>query len=476
MAEQGTGRPVRIVLFTVLSVLMPAALLVGCTSSSPGTHPSGRPPATTSVATSPSPATQSSASPSAREASSRSQAPSPTARTAAPSSPGASPSHHWVTSAPGSLHALLTQLSAAIRHGRRADFRALISHQDPGFTGTAEMIFDNLQGIGPSSFSLEASGDRRRLSKARRAVLGPNAYAAQVRVTWSVPGDRAPSDQRVWMTVDKTGNGLGWAGISDGPPGPRPTPLWWLEPVHYIHTGAVTVIAGDGIDPQGWAAAANTAVAKDVPRLRGADWNRRLVIIVPSNERLLEQSIGAARGTDSALAGITWPDGTRPAAAPIRIMINATGQPDSLATAIVLAHEAVHVATRSPISPAPTWLVEGYADYIAYLSYPQGAQVAADDLLNGVKRDGPPDSLPGESDFGSQHPDLNRTYAEAWSVCRYLAEHYGSQKLWKFYQAVDQSPDGSIDGPARSAFGISQRQLVTGWQQHLRTAVHRGRI
>lgn len=461
----------RRVLTVVLAVLIPAILLTGCTSS-PRTKASGPPTGTiTSTAARPSAATSSVSNSTARPRPS-----GPTASSAAPSSAPASASHPATSSAPTDLDALLAQLSAAIRHDRRAKFLALVSGRDPGFSGTAGMIFDNLHSIDPSDFSFKSTGSRRHLSPARTAVLGSNAYATQVQVTWSVPGDRAASDQRVWMTIDAAGRGIGWAGITDGPPGPRPTPLWWLEPVHYDHTGAVTVIAGEGIDVRAWAAAANTAVAKDVPRLHAADWNHQLVIIVPSNERLLEQSIGVARGADSALAGITWPDGTRPATAPTRIMINAAGQPDSLATAIVLAHEAVHVATRSPISPAPTWLVEGYADYIAYLSYPQGAEVATADLLAAVKRNGPPRTLPGESDFGSEHPDLNRTYAEAWSVCRYLSEQYGSERLWKFYQAVDQSSDGSIAGPARSAFGVSQRQLVTGWQQHLRKAVHQGRI
>jgi len=470
VAEQGTGRPVRVILTTVLAVLIPAGLLAGCTAS-PSTHATAPPAATlTSAAAQPSVATPS-ASPT-----SPSPSPSPTIPSAAPSSASPSPSHPATRPAATDLNDLLAQLSAAIRHDRRPDFLALVSSQDPGFTSTAGMIFDNLHAIDPSDFSLKATGSRRDLSKARTSVLGRNGYAAQVQVTWSVPGDRAPSSQQVWMTIDKVGHGFRWAGVTDGPPGPRPTPLWWLEPVDYDHSGAVTIIAGDGIDARNWAVAANTAVAKDVPKLRAADWNHRLVIIVPSNERLLEQSMGAARGADSALAGITWPDGGKPAAAPIRIMINANGQPNSLATSIVLAHEAVHVATRSPISPAPTWLVEGYADYIAYLSYPQGAQAAATDLLSEVKRNGPPRTLPSESDFGAQHPDLNRTYAEAWSVCRYLAEQYGSAKLWKFYQAVDKSPDGSIAGPARSAFGISQHQVITGWQQHLRKAVHQGRI
>jgi hypothetical protein len=225
-----------------------------------------------------------------------------------------------------------------------------------------------------------------------------------------------------------------------------------------------------------WVTAANIAISNDVPRLPGFDWNRQLVIIVPSNEALMEQSLGQSPGTDRALAAVTWPDGIKAASAPLRIMINPAGTQSGLATAIVLAHETVHVATRSPISPAPTWLVEGFADHIAYLDYPQGVPAAAAELLVAVRKNGPPTALPGESEFGTGTKDLNRSYAEAWLACRYLAERFGEAKLLQFYRAVDGSVDGSIGGPVRSVFGISESQLVSGWQRYLQSAAAGGRI
>ncbi|MBO0812940.1 MAG: hypothetical protein J2P23_12970 [Microlunatus sp.] len=387
-----------------------------------------------------------------------------------------SPGHPTSPTSRDGVDKLLSDIVRAVDTGDRSLFDSLVSDQDPGFRTTAGMIRDNLLEIHPADFALRPTGRRRDLSGRRSQVLGRNAYAVEVDVSWSVPGDRAPSDQRVWMTIARSGAGLRWAGVADGPPQQRPTPLWWLEPVDYRHSGNATVISGNQIDAANWAAAANTAISKDAPRLPGFGWNRRLVIIVPSNERLMEQTLGDVPGTNTALAAITWPDGSRAATAPIRILINPAGVRSPLATAIVLSHETVHVATRSPLSPAPTWLVEGFADYIAYRNYPQGVQPAAAELLADVKRHGPPNALPGASAFSVGRTDLNRSYAEAWLACRYLAGRFGEPRLLRFYAAVDRSRDGSIAGPAHAVFGISEHRLVRGWQRYLQSAAERGRI
>lgn len=455
----------RLLLIFALAVLAPAGLLVGCTSS----------PATGHTARPSSPARTPTAHPSAQPSAQRratSQAPPPK-----PShSPTPHRARHTAAPLPRTVAGLLSAIVHAVDHNDGSGFHALVSDRDPGFPGTAGMIFDNLVTIHPAELSLRATGNRRGLSTGRAASLGHGSYAAEVLVRWSVPGDRAPSDQRVWMTVVRSGSALRWGGISDGPPSPRQTPLWWLEPIHYRHSGAATVITGARINTDTWVTAANTAVRDDAPRLPGSGWNHKLVIIVPSTERLMEQALGVGQGTDSALAAITWPDGTPAASAPDRIMINPAGQPSALSTAIVLAHETVHVATRSPTSRAPSWLVEGFADDIAYRSYPQAAQAAAQSLLAEVKRNGPPAALPGESDFAVGHRDLNRSYAQAWLACRYLGDHFGNQKLWRFYEAVDKSRDGSITGPLHAVFGIDQHQFISGWQNYLRSAAKTGRI
>lgn len=462
----------RRLLILLLAVLAPAGLLVGCQSSpSAGHHDGPNSSAPTRTPSSSGGRHATSAAPDPKPSHSASPH-SATPHSATPHTPAP----HTAAPAPHSVTGLLSGIVHAVDTRDRSAFRSLVSGRDAGFSGTAEMIFDNLLTIHPADLALRATGNRHDLSAARAAALGHTAYASEVRVSWSVPGDRAPSSQRVWMTVVRSGSGVRWGGVADGPHAPRQTPLWWLEPIRYGHSGAATVITGARVNTSNWVAAANTAVRKDAPRLPGSRWNQKLVIIVPSNERLMEEALGVGQGTDSALAAITWPDGTSAASAPDRIMINPAGQPSALSTAIVLAHETVHVATRSPTSRAPSWLVEGFADDIAYLGYPQGAQVSADSLLAEVKRNGPPAALPGENDFAVSHRDLNRSYAQAWLACRYLAERFGNQKLWRFYEAVDASPDGSITGPLHSVLGIDQRQFITGWQNYLRSAAKTGRI
>jgi hypothetical protein len=258
-----------------------------------------------------------------------------------------------------------------------------------------------------------------------------------------------------------------------------------LEPIRYDHDRHAAVIGGSSVDISGWLKRADRAVADVSRRLSrgaaggpdpGADWNRRLVVIVPSNEQLLEQMLGVATGSEAELAAVTWPDGSKRSSAPDRVMINPSGIGAGLATAIVLTHETVHVATGSPASSAPTWLVEGLADYIAYNSYPKAQPSAAAALLHKVDQSGPPAAFPDEQAFRARGDDLELAYAEAWLACYDIARRYGTDRLFAFYAAVDRSRSGNVNPAARSALGVGQDQLVAGWQEFLRRSATRGSI
>ncbi|QDP97634.1 hypothetical protein FOE78_18495 [Microlunatus elymi] len=386
---------------------------------------------------------------------------------------------------------LLNRLATALGDQDSTAFGALITDRDPKFTGTARMIFANLGRLSPTVLQLRATGRTAALGRQRRALLGPGAYAAEVQLRWQVPGDRAPSDQTVWMTFtpdkrtgagDDTGTGLRWAGVTDAPGGHRPTPIWWLEPIRVDHDQHATVIGGPGVELTSWLGRADRA-ARDVsvqfasaPDGPWRRWNGRLVVIIPSSENRLEQLLGVKKGTEAALAAISWPDGSQTAAAPIRIMINSGNLQPDLGARIVLTHEAVHVATASPTSAAPTWLIEGFADYVAYRDYPDAQQAAARALLQRVSDSGAPRQLPTDRDFTGSAEDLDLVYAQSWLACRYLARRYGSDALFAFYAAVNRSASGQIDAAARTAFGIDQDQLVAGWRNYLSAAARRRQL
>ena len=72
----------------------------------------------------------------------------------------------------------------------------------------------------------------------------------------------------------------------------------------------------------------------------------------------------------------------------------------------LLAHETVHVATRSAGSPAPLWVVEGLAELVALEAHPdqRGAEVAA--LRSAGDDDG--DGLPTDAGLRAGRPGRHR--------------------------------------------------------------------
>jgi hypothetical protein len=114
----------------------------------------------------------------------------------------------------------------------------------------------------------------------------------------------------------------------------------------------------------------------------------------------------------------------------------------------VLAHEFTHVAT-APYGPdAPTWLVEGTAEYIEQL--PMDGERDLDlnryrsmvrtKYFNKVK------ALPTDQQF---YQTVKSSYPIGWYTVDYLVDKYGATKLAKVYQEL-----------ARQGFSQNQRDLI----------------
>jgi hypothetical protein len=157
-------------------------------------------------------------------------------------------------------------------------------------------------------------------------------------------------------------------------------------------------------------------------------------------------------------------DGDRP---PLRVVINPRSR-TSVTTeqlAEIVRHEIVHVATRSPESPAPLWAVEGLAEWVALRGRPDGASFGTVALLAEVRRDGPPSALPADRAFTAGEAGLNRAYAEAWLACRYVAETYSVAELGRLYTELDRGR--SLDEASRAVLGVGAGELTAGWQRYL---------
>jgi hypothetical protein len=191
-----------------------------------------------------------------------------------------------------------------------------------------------------------------------------------------------------------------------------------------------------------------------------------VVVEVPAAARDFESVLGQPPGRYAAIAAVTQLTGE--AAQPaVRIVVNPRASQlvsdDQLGE--LLRHEIVHVATRSPQSPAPLWAVEGLAEWIA-LDPGAGRRtpgVAA--VLSDVRRNGPPARLPVDAEFAAGATDLNQAYAEAWLACHYIVAAHSAADLGRLYAELDAGR--SLDRASRSVLGRSDRSLTAGWRSFL---------
>jgi hypothetical protein len=114
----------------------------------------------------------------------------------------------------------------------------------------------------------------------------------------------------------------------------------------------------------------------------------------------------------------------------------------------------------------PTWLLEGFADYVALDHVDLPVSVTASQILAQVRKDGPPGHLPGKAEFDTANTALGASYESAWLACRLIAETYGEPKLIAFYRRAQR--DASTAGAFRDVLGTDQRVFTRAWRDDLR--------
>jgi hypothetical protein len=377
-----------------------------------------------------------------------------------------------VPSDAGTTQASLDAVSTAVLRQDRAAFDQHISARDPAFAPVADRIYQ----VGEAPLSLlrfRLRPQRQDLSASRKELLGSRAFVQQVAVTWRLTQDTGIAEHLLWLTFLPGGHSTQIAGTADGPGDRRAQPIWLLQPVAARQQGRTTVLAEPRTPLAAWArwgAAAGAAVDRQLRVSLDPRWDGALVLELPATRQLFEQVLGVTPGSYARIAAVAWPEGPDPATAAIRVVVNpaVAAELDSEGLAVLLTHEAVHVATRSAASPAPTWLVEGLADFVAYRAHPQTAPVAAAGLLQRVSERGGPDALPVDADFTPTATDLSSSYAESWLACRFLAETYTPTRLDRFYRQV--SSGVAPEQASRSVFGLNLAELTAQWSRYLESA------
>lgn len=225
---------------------------------------------------------------------------------------------------------------------------------------------------------------------------------------------------------------------------------------------------------------ADEAVA-DIPRVTavwGSHWARRVVLLVPTTQHELSKVVDDYGDLDHIAAVATAEVQTHPGRPdPVgdRVGINPGNWPklSSLGRQIVLTHELTHVATR-PVTGAamPTWLAEGFADYVGYLNSGVPTSFAAQELAADVRAGHVPSQLPSDREFDGDSKNLSQAYEGAWLACRLIAERHGQAALVRFYRAVGTSSLSQTDALAAVSIKVLHmpfQRFTREWRAFLRT-------
>jgi hypothetical protein len=377
----------------------------------------------------------------------------------------------WIAAA----RSALGSLAAAVRARDAPAYRATITTGEPSFAPIADRLFANLSALPLSQLSFSVDGGPVPLDGVGEQNL-PGGWTQAGTVTWRLGNDTGPAVHRLWLTFAPAGRVARLAGISTDPPsgqsagsvgsGAQPVPLWLLGPVQVASGHGATVVVADGragpwlSRAEAARAAVSAAVGTDLRR----SWRGRLVVEVPGSQADFERVLGGAAGSYRQVAAVTRPEGPDPAEAAVRVVVNPVlaGPLTPAGLDVLLTHEATHVATRSALSRAPMWLVEGFADYVAYDRVGSAAPAAESLVRSAVRQQGLPTDFPAETSFRPDAADLAQTYAMAWAACRFVADTYSPEALQRLYRDADSGR--SLSAAIRRQLGVSQSALIDSWR------------
>ncbi|MDX3664240.1 hypothetical protein PV646_43725 [Streptomyces sp. ID05-26A] len=187
------------------------------------------------------------------------------------------------------------------------------------------------------------------------------------------------------------------------------------------------------------------ASVRDVGDILDISWDRRVEVVVPASDTELVSLVGPAFAD---MAGIAIRDGSGQRVVLNRVRAAALSDVE---LGVLLRHEITHVATRDLTSDsAPLWLVEGFADWVAFhrtgLSLRQAAPLLKSDVA----------ALP--ADFGGAGRDL--AYQQAYSIMVYLESRLGERGVVDFF--LRHASLSAVDARVVD---------VAGWREFLKTSI-----
>lgn len=379
------------------------------------------------------------------------------------------------------VRALLSARSAALMHRDKTAFLAGIDPAHPKFRAAQARLFDNLAGVplGGWGYRLDPTTELPVAGQAKKRYGSAAVWVPQLELRYWLAGfDARVTGQRQYLTFVRRSGHWYIAADDDLAAAGEDTArnLWDFGPVEVVRTPHTLVLGHPGeLSTMRSITPVTDAAVPRVTGVWGTDWPQRVVVLVPSSQTELSRIL--ADGSDlSRIAAVATADlaGTQGNPSGERVIVNPRNYDTlgPLGRRVVLTHELTHVASRAVTGAAtPTWLAEGFADYVGYSGTGVSVGEAAAELGRDVRAGRVPSALPADSAFDGTNQALAQAYEQAWLACRLIADRIGPAGLVRFYRQVGgsgQDPRSAVGNALHDQLHLSVAQFTAQWQASLR--------
>ena len=287
-------------------------------------------------------------------------------------------------------------------------------------------VHDNAAALRISDLSMRYLDEGAPLTAAEQAEFGEDAWRGSVELEYRYDGfDKAPARMETSVVFVPTPDGARIASFGDADVAHATLARRPAE--RRTHAGDVGG-GGRRTRPGGTPGSCGPAV-RQVRRVL-PNWRGPLLVEVPRSGEQLDSALQAEPGEYDNIAAVTTTvDGSLASDAPVRVFVNPTvfGRLKERGAQVVMSHEATHVATGATFATMPTWLQEGFADFVALDGAGVPVELAARQILDRIRKEGLPRRLPTTADLDPSANGLGATYEEAWLACRFMAQEYGAR-------------------------------------------------
>jgi hypothetical protein len=379
-------------------------------------------------------------------------------------------------SVPGSsrdqaLEALLGRRAAALTARDAGAFMADVDRADSTFSGRQETVFDNMTKLPLIDvvYKLNRStGYDNQIPATIRNRYGNDVRAAAVTITYRIEGVDDKPVAVPWVPIFGLVSGqwklVGEATGKELPSGVGGQP-WDAGPVTVERGNRVVAVFSAGYRDRAKVMRLADQALDRVARVRPGGWVGKVFVVAVKERAVFDAYFGSAPERVDQVAAIAvphydevheWVNSADYAAT--RIIFN----PDELdENAQQLGDDLTHEFTHAAMAPVttgwtPTWLVEGFAEYVSY----KGAEIVQSRLKQALKGVATEDLHAGDKFY-----DEPMNYITAWLACRMIAESYGEAKLIELYEKFQST--SVEDTVVTQVLGISRAQLVKNWQAYV---------